>query len=124
MCQNQTETFPKVMDLYRALEKRFNYPDLSFIVDCFASKEEIETKTLVDAPEIVFWNSRYSPKYTIRRLEGQSHIKYCDVIDQLATAGFKHPGLANDEPPFLTNFVTDGTHMPGKVPVYRGSWCR
>jgi len=87
-----------------AIDKRF--PNAKFIVSCFGTVEEIETKTLTEDNIVLYEDeyavSVYNPKtkqwkkteqyydrFLIKKKEGQTHIRHCDVIDQLIEFGFE-----------------------------------
>jgi hypothetical protein len=90
--------------LCKAIEDRF--PNAKFVVSMFKTIEEIDTKVLTDADEIIYadeytiteyglktklgWKetARYNDYFIVRKREGQTHIRYCDVIDTLIEKDF------------------------------------
>jgi hypothetical protein len=93
--------------LFDAIDSRF--PNAKFVISCFKSIDEIETKVLNDTDEYIIYCDEYDDysnatynkrtkkwtnekilkdKLLIKRLEGKTCITYADVIDQLIEYDF------------------------------------
>jgi hypothetical protein len=86
-----------------AIKRRF--PDAKFSICVFKTIEEIETKQLTDEDVILYtdnyvvsvldretrkWKEteNYNDYFIIKKQPGQTHIRYCDVIDTLIANNF------------------------------------
>jgi hypothetical protein len=88
----QDETYEEKM---KAIRRRF--PGARFVIHCFAFIDEIETKMITDE-DLILCSDRFSLQplmkrecndyYIVRKREGQTHIRYCDVIDTLIENNF------------------------------------
>ncbi len=125
---NDSEKDP-FTEIMRAVEERF--PDIGFdVACCFESVEEIETKVLTDAPKIWWYQeltcivcADWCPKpksrreyFPILRLPDQTHIRYCDVVDQLNKQGFEI--MCNH---IYLELIREVDIRKG-VPVFKGWW--
>jgi hypothetical protein len=74
--------------LCEAIDKRF--PDAKFMISCFESIDEIETKVLTDADAILYTDRAKicGDYFLVKKREGQTHIRFCDVIDTLIANNF------------------------------------
>jgi hypothetical protein len=97
-----TDTTPGTgFELINAVKARF--PNARFSVSCFKSIEEIETKVLAENTEQILYTDLYTivegrgkkaktteftDYFIIKRRQGEQHIFYKDVIDQIIEQGF------------------------------------
>lgn len=83
-------------ELSEAIKERF--PNAKFEISMFDTIEEIETKELTDEDMILYAdnaNFHLTDKtcfklILVKKQEGQTHIRYCDVIDAMIENKFKH----------------------------------
>ena len=119
----------------KAIEKRF--PGAMFCVSCFDTVDKIETKILTDADLILYSDTyydriidvktgtsketeHYKDFFLIKKREGQSHIRYCDVIDAMIAVQFDRT--------CRHNFMEKISKLPNlsrnanSIPVYGSFW--
>jgi hypothetical protein len=96
-----------IYDKYSHQKERFK--GAKFSISVFKTIEEIDTKVLTDADVILYtdeytvtvlnsktrkWKQteKYNDFFIVRKKEGQSHIRYCDVIDVMIENEFTRTG--------------------------------
>jgi hypothetical protein len=79
-------------ELIEKLKERF--PNAKFVVSCFKTIDEIETKILSNEDQIlyvdcyVYGKEEYNDVFIITKNKNKDFIYYCDVIDQLIEYNF------------------------------------
>ena len=87
----------------KALDARF--PNAQFVVSCFRTVDEIETKVLTDEDTILYTDcyllqylnnktnecvtEDYQDFFILHKQKDQPHIRYCDVIDAMIANNFE-----------------------------------
>lgn len=122
MTKFNNEEFNK---LYFYKKKRF--PDAKFLVSCFDTIDEVNTKQLTDANEILYFDEYMLngkpllDYYLIRKKEGQTHILYCDVIDELIKQGLVRNDCSHR---YLESIIclNDIRRNSKSLPLYGSFW--
>jgi hypothetical protein len=79
---------------YDAIKSRF--PNAKFCISCFKEIDEIENKILIENTEQIIYmdgfliekDKKLEDYFIIKRRDGEKHIYYKDVIDQIIDADF------------------------------------
>jgi hypothetical protein len=123
-----------------AVKARF--PEAKFVISVFDTIEEIDTKILTDRDEIIYadeytvrlygektgfvWKEteRYHDYFIVRKREGQTHIRYCDVIDTMIENDFDrktctHKFMETIREASGSEFVR---RNPKSIPIYASGW--
>lgn len=136
---NKTDKHTKrINKLFDAEDKRF--PNRKFVISVFKTAEEIETKVLTDADVILYtdeytvsvqdretreWHDteQYNDFFIVKKREGQTHIRYCDVIDTLIENDFERKGRHK-----FMECITQLKRKPyanrnkNSIPIYSSEW--
>lgn len=120
-------TSKQINERIEKIKQRF--PGAQYHVSCFDTVEEINTKILTDADMILYTDDYengtqfpYQDYFIIRKKPGQSHILYCDVIDQLIEYGFERN--INTDHKFMENIriIYNTKRNVHALPVYASGW--
>jgi hypothetical protein len=120
-------------NLHNYLKERF--PNAQFSISCFQTKEEVDTKILCDDDEIIYcdeytvhnkrnnkWvlDEKYNDFFIIKKREGEKHIYYKDVIDDI----IKHKFTRNDSDHCYLENIKPCFHKRNQnsVPIYSSFW--